>query len=500
MNIILQRIEHFLASNTVWIFFTALLVIDYMFVIEASRSTWNNYLSNIFWFCLLSAPVLLFAGFRSSLRQRLNQTLFILFWIYCFVLHPFILASFFKLYLEKEIQFSGLNIPKNVVFEVILTAGGVLLLTEIAIHFNNNLLKWINNIKWVQKFGLERSILAVIFLLSLLGGALGIVELYNNQNINGVSSVLWYILTFFSFTIQFMLIGLVYYFFYYINHYTLIPKLLKQKGVIYYGFSVAGLILVFYPVFVSLIRWLPVVYKLEIGVFASSGQVFSQDGGGTAFLIMILSVPIIISNQWYKQTGEIAKLAKEKSETELNLLKQQINPHFFFNTLNNLYALSLKNDAATPEVIMQLSELMRYVIYRGKEETVSLAEEVKHIEDYICLQKIRLHKELDLKFTKEIADDRLQIPPLLFIILVENAFKHGIEPAEKQCFLHIFIKSNHHELLFICKNSVEEKTLKAPGIGLNNLRRRLSLRFPHQHELNVEEKGNTFTAKLKLAL
>lgn len=500
MKVILQRIEHFLVSNTVWIFWTALLVIDYMFVIEASRSTWGNYLSNILWLCLLFAPVLLFAGFRRWLQRKLNPLLFTFSWIYCFLLHPFLLANGLKFYIEKEVLFSGINIPRNVVFEVILTAGGVLLLTEIAIQFNNNLLKWVNNIKWIQKIGLERSILAIISFLSLFGASLGLIELSNNQPIDGFSSILWYIFKFFSYTIQFILIGLVYYFFYYINHHVLIPKLLKQKGIIYYSFSVAALILIFYPVFVALIRWLPLVYELEIGVFTSGQQVFSQDGGGTAFLIMILSVPIIISNQWYKQTGEIAKLAKEKSETELNLLKQQINPHFFFNTLNNLYALSLKNDAATPEVIMQLSELMRYIIYRGKEETVSLAEEIKHIEDYICLQKIRLHQQLDLQFTKEILDDKLQIPPLLFIILVENAFKHGIEPAEKQCFLHISIKSNNEELLFICKNSIEEKSLKVPGIGLNNLRRRLALRFPDKHELNVEEKEHTFTAKLKLAL
>ncbi|MDX1942176.1 MAG: histidine kinase [Saprospiraceae bacterium] len=500
MKTIIHRIEHFLVSNTVWIFLTALLVIDYMFVIEAPRSTWGNYISNLFWFCLFFSPILLFTGFRTWLQQRLNQILFIFLWIYCFILHSLLLSAWMKFYVEKDILFSGVNIRESVIHGVVLIVGGILLLTEIAIQFNNNLLQWVNKIKWIQKFGLERSLISVILLLSAFTGIIGVMELVDTNKAISFALIIWYLFKFLFFTIQFILIGLVYYFFYYVNHYILIPKLLKQRGIIYYGFSVAALILIFYPIFITLIHWLPVVKELNIRIFIANGNLFGGDGGGVPFLLMVLSVPIIVSNQWFKQSGEIAALAKEKSETELNLLKQQINPHFFFNTLNNLYALSLKNDVTTPEVIMRLSELMRYVIYRGKEDTVSLAEEIKHIEDYICLQQLRLHKHLELTFTKNIEDEKLHIPPLLFIILVENAFKHGIEPSEKQSFLHIYIENKEREILFTCKNSIEEKNNKAPGIGLHNLQRRLALRFPNRHEIKVQETANTFTATLKLAL
>ena len=150
---------------------------------------------------------------------------------------------------------------------------------------------------------------------------------------------------------------------------------------------------------------------------------------------MLATTPIILTVQWFKQSNEIADLEREKSATELNLLKQQINPDIFINTLNNLYALSLTKDEKTPEVILQLSELMRYVIKRGKEEVVPILEEIKYIEDYVWLQNIRLHKKLDFSFEKNIDDLSLKIPPLLFINLVENAFKHGIEPAEEDLSL-----------------------------------------------------------------
>lgn len=497
---VIDPIAHFCTSHTVWIFLTALLTIDYLFIIASPQNNYGDYAFNFFWFCLLFAPVLVFTGFRNWLQRRLPSSMHSVLWIYNFIIHPLILANWLHSYFNEGILFSGLSIRTGVIYELVLTAGGVLLVTEIAIQFNNNLLQWLNKIRWIQRIGLERGIFLVIILLAIMSGVAGVVELLNNREMNESASFFWYGAKFIFFTFQFTLIGFCYYFFYYANHYILIPKLLKPKGVIYYGFSIAALILVFYPIFVILINWLPAINELRISAFTPIRQVFAKDGGGIPFLIMVLSVPIIISYQWFKQAQEIATLAKEKSETELNLLKQQINPHFFFNTLNNLYALSLKKDPTTPATILQLSELMRYVIYKGKEASVSLAEEVKHIEDYIHLQQLRLYKKMDFHFDKQITDAQLQIPPLLFIILIENAFKHGIEPAENECFLQICIKSDAKTLLFTCKNSVEEKNEKAPGIGLDNLRRRLILRFPNQHELKVEEKENTFTATLKLAL
>ena len=232
--------------------------------------------------------------------------------------------------------------------------------------------------------------------------------------------------------------------------------------------------------------------------YTKFSNALAGDSGALPFFIMFLSVPIIVSLQWLQQSSQISLLEKEKSETELNLLKQQINPHFFFNTLNNLYALSITKDKQTPEVILQLSELMRYVIYKGKEDLVPLQEEVKYIEDYIQLQQIRLHKKLDFTFEKNIENGLQAVPPLLFITFVENAFKHGIEPAENNCFLHLRLNSTIEGLEFSCENSMESKNESPPGIGLTNLRKRLNLRYPQKHEITISEKENRFFASLQI--
>ena len=266
---------------------------------------------------------------------------------------------------------------------------------------------------------------------------------------------------------------------------------------VYYGFAFLAAVILLYPLAGQLILFLPMVKQTEIHPL-NNGEIFDEINFLIPFSGMLASVPFILALEWFKQRNEIISLEQEKSATELNLLKQQINPHFFFNTLNNLYALSIKKDEATPEVILQLSELMRYVIYKGKEEWVSLEEEVKYIEDYIRLQQIRLHKHLDFRFEKQIEDPKFQVPPLLFILLIENAFKHGIEPAEEDCFLYISLSGREDQLEFTCENSVEEREDETNGIGLSNLRRRLELRFPNQHHFEIQEEAHRFKAILKL--
>jgi LytS/YehU family sensor histidine kinase len=150
--------------------------------------------------------------------------------------------------------------------------------------------------------------------------------------------------------------------------------------------------------------------------------------------------------------------------------------------------MSLTNEAKTPDTILQLAELMRYVIYRCKEETVTVAEEIRYLRDYLELQSIRIHRQLDFQFREEVADSSLRLPPLLLIILVENAFKHGIEPAEGDCFLHLHFSATEKEIRFRCHNSCppEQDNPPTTGMGLSNLRRRLELRFADRHQLSVQ--------------
>lgn len=442
-----------------------------------------------------------FAFFRNRLEKIPGQAVILSTWVFSFIIYPILLV-----YFNEDIP-----IPASPFFEIILEFGllrffismGIFfLITEMVLQFGFYFRQWPDQQNWLSRISLEKGILAACLLLALLLGVVGLieVEVINRSSGSSGSSLFFQISLLIYFALQFFLILMAYYFFYYCNHYWLIKVVLKEKGIIYYGFAIAATVLVCYPVLVKLIRYLPVVEELSIGLFLNKQNLFAEDGGGLPFTIMILSAPIIISNQWFRQHRAIAELEKEKTEGELSLLRQQINPHFFFNTLNNLYALSLTQDKRTPEMILQLSELMRYVIYRCREKTVSLEEEIKYIQDYIQLQSIRLYRKLDYHFDIEVKDQELRVPPLLFIILVENAFKHGVEPAENDAFLHLCLESTGQQLIFSCKNSVEGQITRAKGIGLENLKRRLDLRYPAGHELIIRECEHTFTAIIKLDL
>ena len=485
MKILLKKVEQFLVNNTVWITFTVLLFASIVLVNGEAEKTWGNYLFYVFWLSLLFSPALLFSGFRLWLKNRLNKSTFSFLWFFSFVLLP---AVVFFIGFENYLPDPNINADKW----LILLLAGVVLLAELLTQANDALLNRLPALKWIKNINLEKTILLLMALFSVGVFLINFLVADENTGIPDVDNVF----IFLNYSFQFFLLLLVYYGFYWINHYLLINKLFRKKGFIYYVFGFAATLFLLFPLAAEIISWLPIVHEHQMHPSASEHP-FSGIHFIIPFFGMLLSTPVILVVQWFKQNSEIANLEKEKSATELSLLKQQINPHFFFNTLNNLYALSLTKDEKTPEVILQLSELMRYVIKRGKEDAVPIREEIKYIEDYVWLQQIRLHKKLRFTFNKEIENRKIKIPPLLFINLVENAFKHGIEPAERNCSLRIDLKSMENKIEFICINSFEETNADGAGTGLANLRRRLELRFPGKHEFYTEKSNQMFKAILK---
>lgn len=396
--------------------------------------------------------------------------------------------------------------PKGLTLDNITLLSLLCFGTEVLLEFNGYFNNRISGNHWLRRLNLEKSILLALLLLSVLLAAMGVSSMYDpryhtaNNLLIGPSfkplKLLAEFPTFISFALQFFLLYMAGFFFYFINNRFLIPVLLKKKGMITYSLAVIGSILLFYPVIAQLIIWLPLnnIFGEIIG-----SPAFKPENGLGAFAIILISLPVILTIQWFKQNNQITTLEKQRVENELNLLKQQINPHFFFNTLNNLYALSLTRSQQTPEVILQLSDLMRYVIYEGQKEKVILKDEVNYIEDYLRLQQIRIHKQLDLSFEKELNDNKFELPPLLLIIFIENAFKHGIEPAENSCYLHMNLSCTNGQLLFSCENSIDLPARKSEnGIGLVNLRRRLELLYPNKHELIIENKPDSYKITLKL--
>jgi len=192
----------------------------------------------------------------------------------------------------------------------------------------------------------------------------------------------------------------------------------------------------------------------------------------------------------------ITKLKNEKTKAELMFLKSQVSPHFFFNMLNNLYGLVAKDPQKAQELILKLSDMMRYSIYEGEKESVTIEEEIIFLKNYIELHKMRYHKEINVDFDSDI-DENLKIVPLLFIILLENAFKHGIENLRENAYIKMSLVSSKKEICFAIENNYE-KTDNKEGIGLKNLKRRLELIYPNQHELNFRITEKNYQVQLIL--
>jgi LytS/YehU family sensor histidine kinase len=194
-------------------------------------------------------------------------------------------------------------------------------------------------------------------------------------------------------------------------------------------------------------------------------------------------------------------LIKEKLETELKFLRNQTNPHFLFNTLNNIYALARKKSDDTADVVMKLSKLLRFMLYESKKNLIPIGDELKMLDDYIELEKIRYNGKLTLSFLREVDNESEQIAPLLLIPFVENAFKHGVSESRFESFINLDLKLQNSVLLFHIENTKESTGQERvrENIGLSNVRRQLELMYK-DYEMDVQNEVNLFKVSLKINL
>ncbi|MEO7140872.1 MAG: sensor histidine kinase [Ferruginibacter sp.] len=194
-------------------------------------------------------------------------------------------------------------------------------------------------------------------------------------------------------------------------------------------------------------------------------------------------------------------LLKEKLEAELKFLRSQVNPHFLFNTLNNIYGLTRKKSDKAPEVVMKLSGILSFMLYESGKEFISIAEEIKLLEDYIDLERIRYNERLSLDFYKKIDDPLQPVSPLLLLPLVENAFKHGISETRFDSFIKISMTLKEAQLRFTIENSIENYKIKSTNnqIGLTNIRRQLELMYK-EHSIDTAITTGIFKATIKINL
>ncbi|MGD0341407.1 MAG: histidine kinase [Bacteroidales bacterium] len=196
------------------------------------------------------------------------------------------------------------------------------------------------------------------------------------------------------------------------------------------------------------------------------------------------------------------ELEKEKLNSELAFLKNQISPHFFFNTLNNIYSLISINAEDSRMAVLKLSKLMRYLLYESEQGNTRLSSEIDFMINYIDLMKLRMSNKADLKISFPEKFEDKSIPPLLFITFIENAFKHGISNRGKS-FIDISMISEGSSIVFKCSNSIanlKNEKEENSGIGLENIRKRLNLLFPGKHELKIDTSDNSYNVTLVINL
>ena len=262
-----------------------------------------------------------------------------------------------------------------------------------------------------------------------------------------------------------------------------------------------------YPVFIFFFLLNLLVAGLIQTYISATGKIsfqsFTQYDLPIGSVVIVSSVLIIVHQLFIKQR-ESRQLEIENIKTELNFLKTQLQPHFLFNTLNNIYSLTIDNSQLAGKSILQLSGLLRYMIYESETEKVDLQKEISHMQDYVALEKIRFASRLELSFNVSGHVNGRKIPPILLIPFLENAFKHASNKINEKIWITIDLIIRGDMLNFTVENSVfpEGKTQTQnnhPGIGLGNVKRRLSLLY-EDHTLNHELKDNYYHSFLQIPL
>lgn len=493
-----SRLEAMILKGHTWIFVSIIMFFCLIMMAERENvSSVGNYLSLVLGISIVFSPTLWFVSLRPQLKERMGRWTYRLLWAFIFCAYPIMLLPI-GISLNDLALFGPIfpdHYSENTQGLQIVGAMFFAAATALFVILNS---KWIPDFR---KYLGKASAPKIIGLFALFAACIavanqsGFIDATNNTN------DLETVFVFFTSVWQTIMIYLPYLALFYFHHHFLYRKLLAKRGLGYYLLGVEATVLAYAPIHAAYALIFPITSAWQMHSAGFKGGIIGIENHAVAAGFMMMSLPVILLLEWFRKTRTITLLEKEKTATELDLLKQQVNPHFFFNTLNNLYALSLRQAPETPETVLQLSELMRYVIYKAKDERVQLQEEVKYLRDYLDLQRIRLYQKADIDLAVNLSNPELAVPPLLFIILVENAFKHGIEPAVGDCFLQMELTEENGHISFVCHNSLDpaiKKKVRPGGVGLQNLQRRLELLYPDRFEITVNGGPEDYRVVLNL--
>ncbi|MBT1685523.1 sensor histidine kinase [Dawidia soli] len=285
----------------------------------------------------------------------------------------------------------------------------------------------------------------------------------------------------------------------YFNYFIVLPRFLKHKNTWKYllEFFVPFAILTFGRVHLQ--RYLADGYTHKAGYLYST--TFVVQVAATSLFVVIFVAMLRFVQEWFEFESRKKAIENEKLISELNFLKEQINPHFLFNTLNNLYYLAYSQSPNTTEVIAKLSQMMRYMIYETNHADVPLMKEIEYMENYISLERLRLNGQIPIGFEVQGNVQDVRITPLIFITFLENAFKHGIGANPADAWIKVSIRVSGKECIYTVENSNHAVTAGEQGksgIGLQNVQRRLALSYPGRHTLTTEQTADRYALTLKI--
>ncbi|MBC8192229.1 MAG: histidine kinase [Candidatus Marinimicrobia bacterium] len=293
----------------------------------------------------------------------------------------------------------------------------------------------------------------------------------------------------------------------YLNLKILIPRFFETRKFFLYGLLMIAAVLVNGGILVSLMRLFPdfsppFILKHRPSYMFVLPMAFMQ----LSLVAVTSTLHFMRENLRLQQEAlSVKELESRQLKAELDSLKAQVNPHFLFNSLNNIYSHSLLESPQTPDLILKLSGLLNYIIYECQDEQVRLEKEMEFLTNYIALEKVRIDESVQVELKMDVPDTSIMIAPLLFVPLIENAFKHGANISSGQPFIKVELKQNAGELKFRCTNLRDnfEDDLKREGavggIGLENVRKRLDLIYPDKHRFEIKDDGKQFIVDLRIS-
>ena len=291
----------------------------------------------------------------------------------------------------------------------------------------------------------------------------------------------------------------------YTNIYYLVPRFLVKGKVLVYLIYMLSLVLLVTLARVVIQFWLLTGLMQRQIELLNVGQVLIFS---IHFFIALASTVFFISSQWIRSAREKQQLKTEQVQTELKFLKSQINPHFLFNILNSLYALTLKKSDMAPTMVIKLSEMMRYMLYECNEKQVPLEKEINYLRNYLDLEQLRIGNKMDVYLNVSGDLENKFISPLIFINFVENSFKHGgINAVNPVGHVYLDINVGEKEIHFLLEKSKPLRLSKknnplkpAGGIGLKNVKDRLDLLYTNNYKINIKEDEDIYSIDLLLFL